>query len=697
MLPLIILAGPTTSKKSETAIALAEKIDAEIIGADSMQVYKYFDIGTAKPSREDRERIPHHLIDFLEPDADFTAFDFKTRALERIRELIGRGKIPIITGGTGLYLKVLCEDYDCAVEIAPEVKKWVQAEIKDKGLPRMHEKLQKIDPASAERIQSGDTQRIERALSVYRQTGKTLSAFIDTKPPPEYEFPIHSFVIERDRKALYADIDRRVDRMMESGWVDEVKSILARGYAKTLKPFQSIGYAQIVNFLENQLTLEKTVELIKRDTRHYAKRQITWFKKVRDAQTVRADSADTAATLRDKILSALPKAATALVLAVMLVLSHPPQAAADDSDNFSSALYKFKKGEFNQAALLFRRIQEAAPDSNEGKRALYLLGHSLARINEPEKAVAAFQSAIETYPETEDYSHYHLARAYGQSGQNGKALEQVRLLLEKFPQTLLHTQAQLFRAEVLEKEGKKEDALKVLSATANRVAGYSALSPFRAYLPELIYHQGRLLQQTGKNQEAYARYRKLHIDYPTHDLTAQAEKEMATLLKQPGTTAQPLTMDEHTRRIGELRENLVTLGAEIEARIDFPDEGIEEADRERLTSLFTGIEQGLTGLIASRSRGRLLREGVRVVLAGPPNVGKSSLFNALARTDRAIVTPHAGTTRDTIECMIDVGGIPVTLIDTAGLREAEGPVERIGVERTGRAIEEADHVIEVRD
>ena len=142
MLPLIILAGPTTSKKSDTAIALAEKLDGEIISADSMQIYKYFDIGTAKVSTKDRVRIPHHLVDILEPDEEFTAFDFKIRALKHIRELIERSKMPIITGGTGLYLKVLCEGYDCAVQINSEIKEQVQFEIHNKGLANMHEERQ---------------------------------------------------------------------------------------------------------------------------------------------------------------------------------------------------------------------------------------------------------------------------------------------------------------------------------------------------------------------------------------------------------------------------------------------------------------------------------------------------------------------------------------------------------------------------
>ena len=324
MLPLIILAGPTTSKKSDTAVALAEKLDGEIIGAASMQIYKYFDIGTAKVSLEDRARIPHHLIDILEPDEEFTAFDFKTRALKHIRELIRRHKIPIITGGTGLYLKVLCKDYDCAVQISPEIKKEVQFEILKKGPTLMHKELQQVDPASAERISPVDMQRIERAVSVYRQTGKTLSEFMQINSAPEYEFPIHTFLIKRNRKELYANINRRVDQMMQRGWIDEVKSILARKYPKSLKPFQSIGYTQIIDFLDGKYSIEQTVDLIKRDTRHYAKRQITWFKKIRGYKTINTDFSDNATSLRDKILSLLPQTVTFFLLILSLTFGTQP-------------------------------------------------------------------------------------------------------------------------------------------------------------------------------------------------------------------------------------------------------------------------------------------------------------------------------------------------------------------------------------
>ena len=171
----------------------------------------------------------------------------------------------------------------------------------------MHKELRKIDPASAERVSSLDTQRIERAVSVYRQTGKALSEFIETNPLPKYEFPTHTFLIKRDRKERYSNINQRVDLMMQRGWVDEVRGILARKYSKSLKPFQSIGYAQIIDFLGGKHPMEQTVDLIKQDTRRYANRQITWFKKISDFKTINADSSDSIMSLRDKILSLLPQ------------------------------------------------------------------------------------------------------------------------------------------------------------------------------------------------------------------------------------------------------------------------------------------------------------------------------------------------------------------------------------------------------
>ena len=552
MLPLIILAGPTTSKKSDTAIALAEKLNGEIISADSMQIYKYFDIGTAKALPEDRVRIPHHLVDILEPDEEFTAFDFKTRALKHTRELIRQNKTPIITGGTGLYIKALSEDYDCAIQINSEIKKQVQMEIRNKGLPLMHKELRKIDPASADRISSLDTQRIERAVSVYRQTGKTLSKFIEINPLPKYEFPIHTFLIKRDRKELYANINQRVDQMIRRGWVDEVKGILARKYPKSLKPFQGIGYAQIIDFLDGKHSIEHTIELIKRDTRHYAKRQITWFKKVRESKTINADSSDSAMNLRDKILSLLPQTASIFLLTLWLSLVTQLNATANELGSYSNAFSKFQKGNYNQATPLFRSLYSSAPDSTEGKRSLYLLAHSLVHINKPNEAINMFQTAIRSYPEMEEYTRYHLTKVLLELGKNTKAMEQINVLQKKFPKTLLYAQIQILLAKILEQDGKEKDALSVLFETERHLSDFSKTSRTRSYLAEIIFYQGQLYQRTGKNNEAYDRYRLLHIAYPTNRLTQQAKAAMKKLSKLSNIIIRPLTIDEHAQRMREL-------------------------------------------------------------------------------------------------------------------------------------------------
>ena len=228
------------------------------------------------------------------------------------------------------------------MKINPAIKKQVQSEIRDKGLPLMHRELQQIDPAAAERIPPLDTQRIERAVSVYRQTGIAFSTFSETNSKPKYEFPIHTFLIERDRKELYANINQRIDKMMQKGWVEEVKDILARGFSKKLKPFQSIGYAQIVSFLDGKQPIEQTTNLIKRDTRHNAKRQITWFKKLYDAKTINADSSDNPVTLRDKVLSLLPQTVTVFILSFLFAFGTPLNTMASKPSSYSSALSQFQ-------------------------------------------------------------------------------------------------------------------------------------------------------------------------------------------------------------------------------------------------------------------------------------------------------------------------------------------------------------------
>ena len=551
MLPLIIIAGPTTSKKSDTAIELAEKLNTEIISADSMQVYKYFDIGTAKVSPEGRARVPHHLIDILEPTENFTAFDFKTLALALIRDLVGRNKIPIITGGTGLYLKVLCEDYNCAVQINPEIKKQVQSETLSKGLLVLYKELQGVDPTSAKQILPTDKQRIERAVSVYRQTGIGLSAFNDTYSKSNYEFPIYTFLIKRDRESLYTDINQRVDNMIKNGWIEEVKGIIDGGFSKNLKPFQSIGYSQIVDFLDKKKSLEQTIDLIKRDTRHYAKRQITWFKKLYDSKTIDADSRDSPITLRNKILSLIPKTVISVLLLFLFAFEFAPTAAAK-TNTYSSALSQFQKENYIQAAILFQKIHSSNPNSKDGKRALYLLGHSLTKVKKSSEAIDVFLSSLISYPEIEDYIRFHLAKVLMDSNKNTEALEQINILHKNFPETLLFTQSKILLAKVLEQSDKIEDALSVLAETEKRISSFPKSFNLRSYLPEIIYLQGQLYQKIRKINEAYNRYRLLHIDFPSSPLTRQAKEHMNELSKVEGIIIIPLTIDEHTRRIRKL-------------------------------------------------------------------------------------------------------------------------------------------------
>ena len=513
-----------------------------------MQVYKYFNIGTAKVTPADRVRIPHHLIDILEPDQKFSAFDFKTKALAHTRELHSQGKVPIITGGTGLYIKALCEGYDCAVQINPEIKKQVQSDIQTKGLPEMHRELLQIDPNSAERIPPLDRQRIERAISVYRQTGAPFSKFSKENSKTNYEFPIHTFLIERDRKELYANINQRVEKMIEKGWVEEVKNLLAQGFSEKLKPFQSIGYAQIIKFLHEKQSLEKTTDLIKQDTRNYAKRQITWFKKLYDAKTINAESSDNPITLRDKILALIPQTLGLFAFFISLSFANPENVMGSKIRPYSSGLSQFQKGNFHQAALLFRSIHSSSSDSRAKKRASYLLAHSLAHTNKLDESIKLFLASIKSYPEIEDYIRFHLAEVFLNSGKTKEALEQVNTLHKNFPNTLLLTKSNILLAKILEKDNKIQTALNVLGEAEKRISGFSIRSEYRSYLPEVIFLQGHLYQKLGKKNEAYDRYRLLHIVAPTNQLTQQAKGEMIKLAKDMAIGIKSLALNEYEQR-----------------------------------------------------------------------------------------------------------------------------------------------------
>ena len=532
-------------------MALAEKLDTEIINADSMQVYKYFDIGTAKPSHEVRQRIPHHLIDILEPDETFNAFDYKLRALQHIRKILNAGKAPIMVGGTGLYIKVLTQDHDCAVPVTEEIKNEIQSETHTNGVEFMHAKLKRIDPKSASSITATDALRIERALGVYRQTGRKFSEFHADESTTTHEFPIKTFLIHWNREDLYDNINKRVDKMIAKGLVDEVKYLLSKGYDKVLKPFQSIGYAQMVQHLEGNISLDRAVYEIKRDTRHYAKRQITWFKKVPDTISVNASNADTPETLRDKVLAHLPQVA-ALLLACVLSIALPFHSWAADTSSYQEGVRLFNQGKFSKAENLLLAAINARADLDQRKQARYLLGQIYLETSNFNKAIELFTKSLKEYPEIEDYIRFSLAKAYSGNGQNKAALSQIQQLLKAFPRTITYPHAQLLHAETLNNLKKPEQAIKVLQQAVKYISRKLSLDEFKAVLLEMISRQGKLHLKLEQNNKAYIQYRKLFIYHPSDPLTLEALSEMKRLKNLPGVNAMPLSLEERSLRIKNL-------------------------------------------------------------------------------------------------------------------------------------------------
>ena len=552
MIPLIVLTGPTTSGKSETALELARKLNTEIISADSMQVYKYFDIGTAKPSVNSRQSIPHHLIDILQPDEEFNAFDFKTQALASIHDLMNRNKIPIVVGGTALYLKVLIQDYDCAVEISEETRKGIQHEIMQQGVEQIHKELQIIDPDFAEKISETDSLRIERALGVYRETGKTFSEFHQEDSGTVTGFPIHTFILEWNRAELYEKINQRVDDMIEAGLENEVKNILDRGFSPGLKPLKSIGYSQMTRYHQGDLTLERAIYEIKRETRHYAKRQLTWFRKMPEAQTIAVDKKDSPASLSDKLLSCLPNVAACL-LAVFLLLGFGTASEAKNiAEDFEQAKKLFLKKEWAKAKNQLLAIQNVAPDSIENKRSRFLLGLIHIQSNKHDKAIEVLTPLLKTYPEIGDYILLNLAEAELKDKKYEQAKTHALQLLKDFPDTQLYPEAQIIIAETYTQTNAESKAIETLQKAIATLEDSFHHKDFRPYLPELIFKLASHQEKLEKKLEAYLNYRELHITYPNHELTPDAETAIKKLTAFPDVNEVPLNLREHTERIEEL-------------------------------------------------------------------------------------------------------------------------------------------------
>jgi tRNA dimethylallyltransferase len=275
---LVIILGPTAVGKSEVAIKLAGVIGAEIINADSQLVYRYMNVGTGKPSRADRERVAHHLIDVVDPDEEFNVAIFRRLALETINNIHARGKHVAVCGGTGLYLKALTRGLFVGPEQDREVRGDLASEIEAKGLGVLYQHLIEVDPAAHSRIHPNDRQRIIRALEVYRLTGKPMSQWQQEHGFGDEPFDTLKIGLQRERAELYELINRRCERMIAEGLLDEVRELAAKGYSLDLKPLQSVGYRQMGLVLQGMLEIDKAVEEMKQETRHLAKRQLTWFR-----------------------------------------------------------------------------------------------------------------------------------------------------------------------------------------------------------------------------------------------------------------------------------------------------------------------------------------------------------------------------------------------------------------------------------
>ena len=275
---IIVVCGPTAVGKTSVTIGLARRFDGEIINADSRQIYRHMDIGTAKPTVEERAAIPHHLVDFVEPGESFDARKFGALARQKAAELIARNKLPFVVGGTGLYIKSMLHGLFEAKESSPEIRARLKREAEEHGPRLLYERLEKADPETASRLHPNDVYRVARALEIYEITGKPASRLHREHGFSERKYDSLKIGLYMDRQILYERIDRRVDSMVSNGFLEEVRQLTDQGFSPSLKSMKTIGYGHMLEFLENKLSWPEALELLKRDTRRYAKRQMTWFR-----------------------------------------------------------------------------------------------------------------------------------------------------------------------------------------------------------------------------------------------------------------------------------------------------------------------------------------------------------------------------------------------------------------------------------
>ena len=278
--PMIILTGPTAVGKSALSVELAKKINGAVISADSMQVYRHMDIGSAKITPEEMQGVTHYMIDELEPDEEFHVVRFVTMAKEYLKEIYADGKIPIIAGGTGFYIQAVLRGIDFTEnEENTEYRKKLELLAEEQGPESLHEMLKKVDLVSAENIHANNIKRTIRALEYYELTGEPISVHNEREKERTSPYNFSYFVLTDDREKLYARIEDRIDEMMSQGLVDEVRQLKDMGCRKGMTSMQGLGYKEILEYLDGECSLEDAVYTLKRDTRHFAKRQLTWFRR----------------------------------------------------------------------------------------------------------------------------------------------------------------------------------------------------------------------------------------------------------------------------------------------------------------------------------------------------------------------------------------------------------------------------------
>lgn len=305
-IPLIILTGPTAVGKTDLSIKLSKSLNAEIISADSMQIYKYMDIGSAKVTKEEMDGVVHYMIDEVTPDVPFSVSEFQMRSEKYIEEINKKGKNVLITGGTGLYLNSLIYNMDFAKSNANnEIREKLEQELAENGIDYMHEKLRGLDEEAANRIHKNNTKRVIRAIEVCMSGQKMNDFSKDLRYNEKYK-PI-IIVLNRDREVLYQRINKRVDIMLENGLLDEVKELLKMGYTKDMISMQGIGYKEMIKYLDGEYTYDEAIEIIKRDSRRYAKRQLTWFKRYQDAKWFNLDKYQDIEILKEDIINHIEK------------------------------------------------------------------------------------------------------------------------------------------------------------------------------------------------------------------------------------------------------------------------------------------------------------------------------------------------------------------------------------------------------